>query len=207
MLRPARPAASARSTPSSSGRAHPSRTSRCGARSRSTTQRRWRRVRSVPPRHGTSSRAWSRASASQLADRVAFHSWLQWIAEEQVAAAQAAAHDSGMRIGLMHDLAVGVHTKGSDAWSLRDMYAAGITVGAPPDMYNQQGQDWSQPPWLPEALRARGVSAAARHDPQPPAPRRRSARRPHHRLLPAVVDSRPVWVRTPARTSATTTRR
>ncbi|GAA1955517.1 4-alpha-glucanotransferase [Microbacterium deminutum] len=92
----------------------------------------------------------------ELAGRVAFHSWLQWIAEEQIAAAQAAAHDAGMRIGLMHDLAVGVHTKGSDAWSMRDMYAPGITVGAPPDMYNQQGQDWSQPPWLPKALEGAG---------------------------------------------------
>ncbi|MFG6492792.1 4-alpha-glucanotransferase [Microbacterium sp. P03] len=91
---------------------------------------------------------------TRLADRVAFHTWMQWIADEQVAAAQAEALASGMRIGVMHDLAVGVHTRGSDAWSLRDMYASGITVGAPPDMYNQQGQDWNQPPWLPQALAA-----------------------------------------------------
>ena len=90
----------------------------------------------------------------QLAERVAFHVWLQWIADEQVASAQAAAEASGMRIGIMHDLAVGVHTQGSDAWSLRDMYAHGITVGAPPDMYNQQGQNWNQPPWLPGQLAA-----------------------------------------------------
>ncbi len=88
----------------------------------------------------------------RLAERVAFHAWLQWIADEQVEAAQAGAVASGMGIGIMHDLAVGVHTRGSDAWSLRDMYAAGITVGAPPDMYNQQGQNWNQPPWLPAAL-------------------------------------------------------
>ncbi|SFI51517.1 MULTISPECIES: 4-alpha-glucanotransferase [Microbacterium] len=95
---------------------------------------------------------------TRLADRVDFHAWLQWIADEQVAAAQAAATASGMRIGVMHDLAVGVHTKGSDAWSLRDMYAQGITVGAPPDMYNQQGQDWNQPPWLPPALARAGYA-------------------------------------------------
>ncbi len=88
----------------------------------------------------------------QLADRVEFHLWLQWIADQQVEAAQRAATASGMSIGVMHDLAVGVHTRGSDAWSLRDMYARGITVGAPPDMYNQQGQNWNQPPWLPGAL-------------------------------------------------------
>jgi len=94
----------------------------------------------------------------ELADRVMFHEWLQWIADEQAAAAQAAAHASGMTIGLMHDLAVGVHTLGSDAWSLRDMYAQGITVGAPPDMYNQQGQNWNQPPWLPDALAEAGYA-------------------------------------------------
>lgn len=93
-----------------------------------------------------------------LADRVALHVWLQWIADQQVATAQAAATASGMAIGIMHDLAVGVHTKGSDAWSLRDMYAPGITVGAPPDMYNQQGQNWNQPPWLPAALAKAGYA-------------------------------------------------
>jgi len=95
---------------------------------------------------------------TQLADRVEFHVWLQWIADQQVAAAQVAARASGMSIGIMHDLAVGVHTRGSDAWSLRDMYAPGITVGAPPDMYNQQGQNWNQPPWRPAALADAGYA-------------------------------------------------
>jgi 4-alpha-glucanotransferase len=31
--------------------------------------------------------------------------------------------------------------------------ARGATVGAPADQYNQQGQNWSQPPWHPEHLR------------------------------------------------------
>ncbi|MBN9216161.1 MULTISPECIES: 4-alpha-glucanotransferase [unclassified Microbacterium] len=94
----------------------------------------------------------------ELRDRVAFHVWLQWIADQQVESAQAAAKASGMSIGIMHDLAVGVHTKGSDAWSLRDMYAQGMAVGAPPDMYNQQGQTWNQPPWLPRALAEAGYA-------------------------------------------------
>ena len=93
-----------------------------------------------------------------LTARIGFHVWLQWIVDEQLAAAQSAAKASGMRIGVMHDLAVGVHTRGSDAWSLRDMYASGITVGAPPDMYNQQGQNWNQPPWLPHALAESGYA-------------------------------------------------
>jgi 4-alpha-glucanotransferase len=95
---------------------------------------------------------------TQLADRVAFHVWLQWIADEQARSAQVAARAAGMSIGVMHDLAVGVDPNGSDAWSLGDLYAPGMRVGAPPDMYNQQGQDWGQPPWLPPALAASGYA-------------------------------------------------
>ncbi len=83
---------------------------------------------------------------------VEFHAWLQWLLDEQMAATQAAAREAGMAIGIMHDLAVGVHPEGSDAWALQDVLARGVSVGAPPDMYNQQGQDWSQPPWRPDAL-------------------------------------------------------
>lgn len=83
---------------------------------------------------------------------VAFHEWLQWILDEQLTAAQAAAVDAGMAIGLIHDLAVGVHPDGADAWALQDVLARGVSVGAPPDMYNQLGQDWAQPPWRPDAL-------------------------------------------------------
>jgi 4-alpha-glucanotransferase len=52
----------------------------------------------------------------------------------------------------MHDLAVGVHPGGADAWRLRDAYATGMTVGAPPDPFNQLGQNWLQPPWRPDRL-------------------------------------------------------
>ena len=81
------------------------------------------------------------ALREQLAERVDFHVWLQWIADAQLADAQAAALDAGMRIGVMHDLAVGVHPLGADVWSHPETYASWVTVGAPPDMYNQQGQD------------------------------------------------------------------
>ncbi|MDF2917553.1 MAG: 4-alpha-glucanotransferase [Microbacterium sp.] len=92
------------------------------------------------------------ALRERLAERIEFHVWLQWVVDEQLGDAAAAAAAAGMRIGIMHDLAVGVSTTGSDAWSLRDLYAPGVVVGAPPDMYNQQGQNWNQPPWLPRAL-------------------------------------------------------
>lgn len=83
---------------------------------------------------------------------VDFHRWLQWVLDEQLAATQAAATRAGMTLGVMHDLAVGVHPEGSDSWCLQDIFAQGVSVGAPPDAYNQNGQDWAQPPWRPDRL-------------------------------------------------------
>ncbi len=103
-------------------------------------------------------------------DRVLFWAWLQWIADEQLARAQLTARRAGMGIGVMTDLAVGVHPEGADAWALQRVLAPGIGVGAPPDIYNQQGQNWTQPPWQPRALEAAAylpyrdlVRAAVRH--------------------------------------------
>ena len=76
-----------------------------------------------------------------------FYRWLQFICDEQLAAAQKALTDAGMEIGIMSDLAVGVHPKGADAETLADILAPEVSVGAPPDPYNVFGQDWSQPPW------------------------------------------------------------
>lgn len=95
---------------------------------------------------------------SKLAGRIDFWAWLQWILDEQLAEAQKTALASGMRYGICHDLAVGVHPNGSDTWSNPDAFAKGIGVGAPPDMYNQQGQDWSQPPMQPVMLPALGYA-------------------------------------------------
>lgn len=91
------------------------------------------------------------------ADLAEFTRWLQWIADEQVVAAQQAAKDSGMALGLMQDMAVGVHSLGVDAWWNPERFAVGsVTVGCPPDFYNQQGQDWGQPPFNPNYLEATG---------------------------------------------------
>ena len=87
---------------------------------------------------------------------VEFHCWLQWQLDLQLGAAQRTLIDAGMVIGYVHDLAVGVHPDGADAWALQDVLARGVSVGAPPDMYNQMGQNWSQPPWRPDALAEAG---------------------------------------------------
>ena len=89
-------------------------------------------------------------------DMFEFQRWLQWIADEQVAAAQQAAKDAGMALGLMQDMAVGVHALGADVWWSPERFADGVTVGAPPDFYNQLGQDWGQPPFSPQYLESTG---------------------------------------------------
>lgn len=92
------------------------------------------------------------AARDEQAGEVAFQCWLQWVLTEQLAAVQRDLLDTGMALGVVHDLAVGVHPDGADTWSLGDVLARGVTVGAPPDQYNQRGQNWSQPPWRPDRL-------------------------------------------------------
>ncbi|MGX4692202.1 4-alpha-glucanotransferase [Streptomyces sp. JNUCC 63] len=93
-----------------------------------------------------------------LTDRVDFHSWLAWLTDDRLTAAQRTAREAGMPIGIVHDLAVGVHPGGADAWAQQDHFAAGMSVGAPPDAFNARGQDWGLPPWRPDRLAASGYA-------------------------------------------------
>ncbi|MDR3202338.1 MAG: 4-alpha-glucanotransferase, partial [Bifidobacteriaceae bacterium] len=101
----------------------------------------------------------AKAVARARQDGVAFFAWLQWVAESQLAEAQRRALAAGMRIGIVGDLAVGVHPAGADSWILRNVLARGIEVGAPPDALNQHGQGWSEPPFRPDRLEATGYGA------------------------------------------------
>jgi 4-alpha-glucanotransferase len=132
-------------------------------------------------RHGPDWHTWPAAFANPAvpavaefavthADAVDFHRWLQWQLDDQLAAAQSTAVRAGMELGIMHDLAVGVDPNGADAWAMQDVLALGVTAGAPPDEFNQLGQDWSQPPWRPDQLVDQGyepframVNAILRH--------------------------------------------
>lgn len=105
-----------------------------------------------------------------LAERAAFHAWLQWLADDQLGVAQRAARGAGMEIGVIGDLAVGVHPGGADAWAYKDLLVHGMSAGAPPDPFSQGGQTWEQPPWHPHLLAAAGgqplaglLRAAYRH--------------------------------------------
>jgi 4-alpha-glucanotransferase len=97
--------------------------------------------------------------AARTGDRVAFHVWLQQLLEDQLGAANQAARDAGMPIGIVHDLAVGIDPSGADGWLLQDVLAAGVHTGAPPDAFNQLGQDWGLAAWRPDQLIETGYAA------------------------------------------------
>ena len=112
--------------------------------------------------HGTPWQSWPsplqrpdgpavRSAAEQSSERVAFWCWVQLLVDEQLRGL-----GRGMAVGIVHDLAVGVDAGGADAWALQDALALGTTVGAPPDSFNQQGQDWGLPPWRPDRLAESG---------------------------------------------------
>jgi 4-alpha-glucanotransferase len=94
--------------------------------------------------------------AAQQADAVDYQVFAQWQAARGLAAAQAAARDAGMRIGLVGDLAVGTHDGGSHAWSHPEDLLVGLSVGAPPDELNAAGQSWGLTSFSPRALRRHG---------------------------------------------------
>jgi 4-alpha-glucanotransferase len=96
---------------------------------------------------------------ARTGERVAFHVWLQQLLDAQLDAANETARAAGMPVGIVHDLAVGIDPNGADGWLLQDVLAAGVHAGAPPDAFNQLGQDWGLAAWRPDTLADTGYAA------------------------------------------------
>ena len=96
--------------------------------------------------------------AAEHETEVLFHGFLQWIADRSLAAAQDAARQAGMRIGLIADLAVGMSGAGSHAWTNQNDMLGGVEIGAPPDLYNRKGQNWGITTFSPQALHTRAFA-------------------------------------------------
>ena len=92
--------------------------------------------------------------AAEHLDRVEFFEYLQWQADRQYGDAARRSFELGLGIGIYEDLAVSIDGGGAEAWANQSIYAIGASVGAPPDEFNLQGQDWGLPPVIPERLRA-----------------------------------------------------
>ena len=97
-----------------------------------------------------------RAFAAANQERVELHKWMQFECDRQLHQVAERARVLGMRIGVYQDLAIGTNPGGSDTWSYPDLFLAGAHVGAPPDPYAADGQNWGLPPMSPRALRAQG---------------------------------------------------
>jgi 4-alpha-glucanotransferase len=93
------------------------------------------------------------------ADRVGFFQWLQWLADDQLAAAAHRARAAGMPVGFYRDLAVANHPGGAAAWATQDVIVRGASVGSPPDMFNPGGQNWGLAPLSPVGLIETGYAA------------------------------------------------
>jgi 4-alpha-glucanotransferase len=104
---------------------------------------------------GRGVKAWAHAHDKD----VAFHIFLQWLAARGLEHAQRTARESGMGIGMIGDLAVGTDPGGSHAWSRQDDILEGLSPGAPPDVYNPQGQCWGLTAFSPRSLRLNGYAA------------------------------------------------
>ena len=100
-----------------------------------------------------------RAFARDHAGRVAYHAWLQYLADRQLGQASQAALDAGMRLGLYRDLAVGADRGGSEIWSHPERFANGVSIGAPPDLLAPKGQDWGLPAFHPLEMERDGLKA------------------------------------------------
>jgi len=108
-------------------------------------------------------RAYRRAETAAVAAfrreharEIEFRAWLQFELAEQLARAAASGRDAGLAIGLYQDLAVGSAADSADTWMAPALFALDAAVGAPPDDYAPDGQNWGFPPLDPHALRADG---------------------------------------------------
>jgi 4-alpha-glucanotransferase len=99
-----------------------------------------------------------RSFAENNPGEILFHIFLQWIADRSFAAAQQEAKCAGMRIGVIADLAVGMSGGGSHAWMNQDDILSGLEIGAPPDLFNANGQNWGLTTFSPRALSGGGFA-------------------------------------------------
>lgn len=89
-------------------------------------------------------------------DSIEFHIYLQWLCELQLQSCQQHALESGMKLGLVRDLAVGANGSGCEVLSNSRLFCLGASVGAPPDPFSDLGQNWGIPPMDPAELRQSG---------------------------------------------------
>jgi glycogen operon protein len=86
------------------------------------------------------------AFAREHATRVQFHQFLQWLADAQFARSAQDARAAGLSLGFCRDLAIGAAPDGAECWSRAGSFVDGFSIGAPPDAFSREGQNWGLPP-------------------------------------------------------------
>lgn len=99
-----------------------------------------------------------KAFANEHEREVNYQLFLQWLTSLSYGAAQRACRDAGMTVGLIADLAIGMDGAGSHAWSRQDEILHGLSIGAPPDYYAADGQNWALTTFSPRGLAASGYA-------------------------------------------------
>ncbi len=91
-------------------------------------------------------------------EKILFWMYLQWQIDLQLKEVQRYALERGMAVGLYHDEALAVDRNGADAWAMREYFHEGFRVGAPPDAFAPEGQDWGFPPPNRDTIRKAGYA-------------------------------------------------
>ncbi len=97
--------------------------------------------------------------ARENAGAIRFHAWLQYRTEAELA--RVAEAGAGMALGLYLDIAVGTHPFGAETWLEPEVFARGVSLGAPPDAFSEGGQVWGLAPLDPGALIRAGFRPVA----------------------------------------------
>lgn len=91
--------------------------------------------------------------AEEQAEKITYYKYLFWLADEQFQAASAESDNQGLAVGLYQDLAVGVAGESAETWGNQELFALGLSIGSPPDMFNANGQEWGVAPMRPDVMR------------------------------------------------------
>jgi len=98
------------------------------------------------------------AYAAGHAEEIDYQIFLQWLTARSYSNAQRICLEAGMKVGLVADLAIGMDGAGSHAWSRPSDVLIGLTIGAPPDYYAIDGQNWGLTTFSPLGLAASGYA-------------------------------------------------
>lgn len=87
-----------------------------------------------------------RADDARFGSDVYYELWLQWLILNQL-------RDVQRVLPILMDLPVGVAADGADCWLWPEVISRQTELGAPPDTFNTDGQNWHIHGWHPDRLR------------------------------------------------------